>query len=498
MSIQQRVHEKRLLDRVADANKAVSIIRDAMTVATTGNAFSGFPLTLLLAMARALSVRKEKVTLFCAGALGNDIEEEFDRGDVVGRRLGSLGSPSARKAVAEGRLAFLDVKSGVFPLQVARGDFGPVDVALIEAVAITPDGHIVPSTALIDSPRWVQCAKKVLVEINPWVPEELVNFHDVFLPDPAPYSKAIPLFRMDQRIGTSHIEVAEDKIYAIVETADPMPDPGRSESITPVNRQIAEHFIRFLDSQVKSERLPSPPPPLEVGIGDIADAVIECLKESEFKDLNLYLPGVTDRVLDLMDEGKVAFVSATNLRMGKKGLERFFSALEAYRHIILRPLDILNSGDVIRRMNVIALNTAIEIDIQGQVNSSHLMGVRMVGGIGGSYDYSRNARLSVFLTPSTTQNGNISCIVPLVAHVDHTEHDVDVVVTEQGLADLLGLDPMARASLIIDSCSHPEYRSELTHYLERARKKDGSRQPLVMEQAFSFHERFARNKSMKQ
>jgi succinyl-CoA:acetate CoA-transferase len=162
----------------------------------------------------------------------------------------------------------------------------------------------------------------------------------------------------------------------------------------------------------------------------------------------------------------------------------------------LRPLDIINSAEVIRRMGVIAMNTAIEVDILGQANSSHISGVNIVGGIGGAYDYSRNARISIFLTASTAQRGEISSIVPMVSHVDHTEHDVDVLITEQGIADLRGLEPRERASSIIESCAHPDYRPPLRRYLEEAKKK-GGRQPLLMEQAYCFHLKYAKQKSMR-
>ena len=498
MSIEERVRDKRLLQRIVRADKAVAVIQDGMTVATTGNAFSGFPRTVLLAMAERLSARNQKVAVFCAGALGREVEEAFDQGNVVYRRLGSLGSTSARKAVVEGRMRFLDVKSGLFPLQVARGDYGSVDVALIEAVAITKDGHIVPSTALIDGPRWVQCAERVVVEINPWISAKLEGFHDVFLPDPQPGARPIPLHAMDQQIGTPHMVVEGDKIYAIVETTAPMPAAEKVREPNEVNRQIAGNFVRFLESEMETGKLPTPPPPLELGIGALAEVILERLKASGLKSLSLYLPGVTEGVLDLIDAGKVAFVAATNLRMGKTGLNRFFTNIERYRSIILRPLDVINNGDVIRRMNVIALNAAIEVDVLGQVNSSHLMGVKIVGGIGGAYDYARNARLSVFLTPSTAKGGDISCVVPLVSHVDHTEHDADVIITERGVADVRGLDPMERAVAIIQLCSHPEYRQELVHYLEKAKRQTGGRQPIVMAEAFSFHQRFAAHETMKQ
>lgn len=498
MVIQDRIRDVRLLSKVMAADEAVLLIQNNMTIATTGNAYSGFPGTLLLAMTEMLAKKRGKITIFCAGALGVDIENAFQKGDIVSKRLGSLGSRVMRKAVNEGRMEFLDVKSGLFPLQVARGDFGPVDVAMIEAVAITEEGNIVPSTALTDGARWVQCARKVLVEINPWIPTSLEGFHDVYLPEITPCANPIPLGDITGRIGTSFIPVKEGKIAAIVEATYPVQETGKSSKTDGVNKQIADNFIQFLEHQSDSGLLPTPLPPLEIGIGEVSDMIVQRLRDSSLKDIKFFAPGITESALNLMDEGKVRFISATNLRMGRSGLEHFFENIEFYRkHILLRPLDIINSGEIIRRMGVIALNTAIEVDIQGQVNSSHLMGVDIVGGIGGSYDYSRNALISIFLTPSTTKSGEISHIVPLVSHVDHTEHEVDVIITEQGLADLRGVEPMKRASLIIESCAHPGYRQALREYLNHAKERGSGRQPLFMEKAFSFHQRFSANKSMR-
>ena len=498
MGIADRVRDKKLLSRIVQANEAVSIIKGQMTIATTGNSFSGFPRTLLLGLAEHLSRTDEKVTLFCIGALGEDIEEAFEKGNTISKRLGSLGNKAARRAVNDGKVSFLDVKSGVFPEQVARGDFGKVDVALIEAAAITKEGNIIPSTALSDGPRWVECAERVLIEINPMVPPSIEGIHDIYLPGPYPDRRPIPLEKIDQRIGTSYIPVGNDQISGIVETVHSLRESERFSRESEANIQIAENVVSYLEKMANTGIIPLPFPPLEVGIGNLGAAIMKKFQESSFDKIHLYLPGITEPVLDLIDSGKVNFVSATNLRIGKEGLERLFSGLEHYRdHILLRSIDVINSGEVIRRLGVIAINTAIEIDILGQVNSSHMMGVNVIGGIGGSYDYSRNAMLSIFATPSVAQQGEISSIVPLVSHVDHTEHDVDVVITEQGIADLRGLEPMDRAHRIVESCAHPSYRSALTEYLEKAKKNGSGRQPLVLEEAFSFHQRFARSKSMK-
>jgi succinyl-CoA:acetate CoA-transferase len=114
-----------------------------------------------------------------------------------------------------------------------------------------------------------------------------------------------------------------------------------------------------------------------------------------------------------------------------------------------------------------------------------------MNGIGGSGDFARNAYLSIFMAPSLAKGGAISTIVPMVSHVDHTEHDVQVIVTDQGLADLRGLPPKKRAALIIERCVHPQYRDALRDYFQRAcQGAPGLHTPHLLNEALSWHSRF--------
>jgi succinyl-CoA:acetate CoA-transferase len=144
------------------------------------------------------------------------------------------------------------------------------------------------------------------------------------------------------------------------------------------------------------------------------------------------------------------------------------------------------------------MNAMIEADIYGHVNSTHLMGSAIMNGIGGSGDFARNAYLSMFMTPSVAKNGAISCIVPMASHVDHTEHDVQIIVTEQGLADLRGSSPSQRARIVIDRCAHPDYRDALDDYLARAKKgAAGQHTPHLLDEALSWHSRYLKTGTMR-
>ena len=144
------------------------------------------------------------------------------------------------------------------------------------------------------------------------------------------------------------------------------------------------------------------------------------------------------------------------------------------------------------------MNGMIEADIYGNVNSTHVMGTRIQNGIGGSGDFARNAFISFFMTPSVAKGGAISCIVPMVSHVDHTEHDVQVIVTEQGLADLRGLSPKQRAQQVIENCAHPDYRPALREYYRRSLDNSAGKQtPHLLEEAFGWHNRFLKTGTMR-
>jgi succinyl-CoA:acetate CoA-transferase len=218
---------------------------------------------------------------------------------------------------------------------------------------------------------------------------------------------------------------------------------------------------------------------------------------SDFTHFRFHLPAITDPVLELVEAGKVDWVSGMALRLSPEAWGRFQANLDRYKQcMVLRPVTICNSPEIIQRLGVIGINGCLEMDLQGQVNSSHVLGAKILTGIAGSYDFSRNGLYSIFVGPSTAKGGKISAIVPMVSHVDHTEHDVDILVTEQGLADLRGLDPRERAREIIRQCAHPDYREMLSDYLVRAEKEPGHI-PVLPEESGSFHLRLTRSGSMK-
>lgn len=297
------------------------------------------------------------------------------------------------------------------------------------------------------------------------------------------------------RIGSIGIRVDLSKIKGIVVTklAD------SPSTIVPPDEEtkiMANHLLTFLRKEIEAGRLTKKLAPLQSGIGSVANAVLHGMLDSEFTDLEVYSEVLQDAVFDLIDAGKVTFASACSITLSEEKGKKVFQNFDKYRDkLILRPQEISNHPEIIRRLGLISVNTALEVDIYGNVNSTHVSGSKMMNGIGGSGDFARNARLAIFVTKSIAKGGNISSIVPFVSHVDHTEHDVDVIITEQGYADLRGLAPTERAPLIIENCAHPMYKQQLLDYYHEA-LANGGQTPHILEKAFSWHVNLAKTGTM--
>ncbi len=493
----RRILNKALLGKVVKPETAIQEIRSGMTIGTAGGFQFGYPKTIFSTLGKIKkSERSFKIDLWAGGPVGEEIDGLLSTHGILRKRLGQQSNSNLRKMINKRKVFFSDLRSGIFPQQVRSGCCGAVDVAIIEAVGITREGHIIPSTSLFDGATFVQMAKKVIIEINTFYPQELEGIHDVYLLKNPPNRHIIPIKHPGDRIGTTYIASNIEKISYIIEgtVRDPV-IPQRS--IDKTSQKIGRNLLNFIKKEVDSKKLPKNLLPLQLGLGNSADSFARELANSNFEDLTVYTGGVGDGILDLIDSGKVQVVSTSGLYFSTDGQKRFFEDLERYKKaIVIRPLDIADCPEVILRLGVIAINGAVEIDIYGHVNSTHVQGSKIITGIGGSGEFAQNSFLSVFTTPSTSRNGSISAFVPMVSHVDHTEHTVDIIVTEQGIADLRGLEPVERAERIINNCAHPHYRPLLAEYLEKAIKNTGGHEPHLLLEAFSFHMRFAETSTM--
>lgn len=493
-----RLRNRRLFDLVISADEAATMITDGMTVACGGFTSTGCPKAVPLALARAAKDGIcPKITLLSGGSVGPEVEDELACAGVIVRRAPGTRAAYRHmiKAINSGEIAYYDYHFSHMAQMVDYGFLGPVDMLIIEATAITSDGHVIPTTSIGAAPIYARQAKKVIIEVNTSQPLELEGIHDIYIPERPPRRKPISILRTGDRIGRSHMEVGMERIQAIVESDLTEPSFKFTEP-NEDSKKIAEHLIDFFRSEIRMGRLPQNLLPLQSGVGNIGNAVLKGLVDSDFKGLEFFTELMQPALTDLMEDGKVKMVSCSALPPDPHFIERLRRDPERYRNsFILRPLDISNHPEVIRRLGVIAINTALEVDIYGHANCTHIMGTGMVNTIGGSGDFMRNGYLSIFTMPSTTKNDAVSRIVPMVSHVDHTEHDWHVLITEHGVADLRGFSPRERAQNIIDNCAHPKYRPLLRDYFKRAKQQKGH-SPHILKEALSWHVRYLETNTM--
>lgn len=455
--------------KIMSAEKAAEFVRPNMTLGVSGFTIAGYPKAVAGTLAeRARNGEKLDLTVYSGASLGEEFDGELTRAGALKARMPYQTNKDLRNAINDGKISYHDVPLGQMPVWVKNGFLKHIDLAIIEAAAIDENGNIIPTTSVGTSNIYAEAADKIIIEVNTFVPKCIEGVHDVYSPERPPHTQPIPITKVNDRIGTPYIKCDSSKVVAIVESN--IPDNGRT--VSPVDdefRSMAANLIGFLHSEVEHGRLCDPLPPLQAGVGSVSNAVLEGLAKSDFEHLTVYSEVLQNSIFDLIDAGKVDYASGTSLTISWDKRDEFFKNFEKYRdRIILRPQEISNHPEVIRRLGVIAINTVIEADIYGNTNSSYIDGSRLMNGVGGSGDYCQNAGLSIFITKSTAKDGMLSCIVPQVSHVDHTIHEIHALITEQGVADLRGLDPIARANLIIDKCAHPKFRKALHEYLENA------------------------------
>lgn len=491
----ERIKAIQLQDRIIEAETAASWIQDGMTLGLSGFTRAGDAKAVPLALVKRAETESFKVNVFTGASLGSDIDKLFAEAGIVGKRLPFQADPAMRKKINEGEMLFVDDHLSQTAEWIKADVISPIDFAIVEALGITEDGLIIPTTSVGNSALFVQYAKNVIVEINTAQPELFVGIHDIYDTGKQGERVPIPLTHVDDRIGVPGMPVDLEKVRGIVFThqAD---SPSTIDPADEETDRIADHLLEFLRSEVRAGRLTNKLAPLQSGIGTVANSVLHGMLDSEFDDLEVYSEVLQDAVFELIDAGKVRFASASSITLSEGKMKQVFGNFGRYRDkLILRPQEISNHPEIIRRLGLISINTALEFDIYGNVNSTHVSGTKMMNGIGGSGDFARNARLSIFVTKSIAKGGRISSVVPFVTHVDHTEHDVDIVVTEQGYADLRGLAPRERAALIIENCLHPMYKEKMRAYYAEALAR-GGQTPHVLEKAFSWHAKLAQTGTM--
>jgi succinyl-CoA:acetate CoA-transferase len=474
---------------VTDADEAADSIPDDAALLVSGFGSVGYPKAVPEALAD--SGRDLSLTAVSGGSVGDEIDAALVEADAVERRFPFQARPEIRAAINDGRVAFADRHVSGVGDEVQYGSLVDSDrqaVAVVEAVAVGED-WLVPSTSVGQTPAFVETADRLVVEVNAAQPRALEQFHDVYRPGTPPNREPIPVGRPGDRIGNPRVEFDPEKLAAVVET-DRRDEPYEFRDPTADDRGVAANLREFLEAEVERSPLFAESVRLQFGVGSLGNALMGALGDADFGDRDLIYFGevIQDGLLDLLDEGLLRSASATSLALSSEGQDRLFADAERYAEdVVVRPTDVSNSPALIDRFGVVAVNSALEVDVSGHANSTNVGGSRMVHGVGGSGDFARNAALSILALPSTAGGGDVSRIVPMVPHVDHTEHDLDAVVTEQGVADLRGTSPRERAQLLVEECAHPDFRGRLRAYLDRA-AEDGGHVPLDLDAAFSWRE----------
>ncbi|MBX7489844.1 acetyl-CoA hydrolase/transferase family protein [Qipengyuania sp. GH25] len=499
-----RIAHMGLRGRIMPAERAAGLIASGDTVGMSGFTGSGYPKAVPLALAARVNAehaagRQFRIKVWTGASTGPELDGALAKVDGIEFRLPYNSDPVAREKINRGQMSYFDMHLSQVAPMAWQGFLGDLDVAVVEVTGVRDDGSLIPSSSVGNNKTWLDRAKKVIVEVNRWQNPALEGMHDIYYGTALPPARApIPLVRPGDRIGTRYLKVDPEKVVAIVETD--APDRNLPFAAPDATAQaIAGHILEFLANEVARGRLPASLLPLQSGVGNVANAVLSGLVDSPFSDLTAYTEVIQDGMLDLLDVGKLRLASATAFSLSPEAAVRINSDMASYRdRMILRPQEISNHPEVIRRLGCIAMNGLIEADIYGAVNSTHVMGSRIQNGIGGSGDFARNAYISIFMTPSTAKGGAISAIVPQVSHVDHIAQDVQVLVTEYGLADLRGLSPKERARLVIANCAHPDFRVMLTDYFDRAmRGSYGLQSPTLLAEALSWHQRFVETGTMR-
>ena len=488
----ERIENEKLKSRVASPEEAAQLIANGMTVAFSGYTACGYPKAIGTELVRRRQRGEElKINLVTGAQIGAEVFDELAEAEVLSSVTPLIGSKSLASQINSGRVRYVEQQMSKLPRLLRSGSLGCIDVAVVEALAITKEGWIIPTNSAGMAPNFLEAAKAVIVEINMAQPLELRGLHDIYLPAPPPLTEPIPLKTVGQRIGEPFIRVNPEKIKFIIKTdiVEDSPDTSAGSS-----SPITDNLMNFLELESKRNwngRLF----PFQTGFGHITNTLLLALGQSKFSDLEFFCGGVSEAHVKLMAAGKVKAVSTGSLKLSPLVREKLRTEAEMFSDLlILRNTEVANGLETVARLGVVAINTGVEVDIYGNVNSSHIAGSKIVNGLGGGANFAQSSLLSIVVQPSIAKGGDISSIVPMVSHHDIIEHDVDVLITENGVADLRGKDEKERAELIIEHCAHESYREALRQYLTSAGK---GHHPVNLSEALSWHERLLSTGSMK-
>ncbi|RHZ75871.1 hypothetical protein Glove_209g137 [Diversispora epigaea] len=508
-TLTQRIRRPSLFSKLTTVDHLIDsgFFKNGMKIGWSGFTGVGYPKITPIALAEHVEKNKLqgklRFDLFVGASVAPETEDRWARNLMIARRYPYQSGKDVQKEINMNRTLFADKHLSEFPLDLVSGYYSldkpgnkveKLDVVIIEVTAITEEGYLIPGASVGATPELVQSAEHIVVEVNTALPN-FEGLHDITFSKFAPYKFPILIQRVDDRIGTPYIPCDSEKIIAIIESKK-VDKQQASALADETSIKIANNILEFFENEVNMGRLPKQLLPLQSGVGNIANSIIGGLVDGPFSNVEVWTEVIQDTFLDFWEHHKLSFASATSVSFSPEGFDRFYEIWDDVKdRLVLRSQSVSNSPEIIRRLGVIAMNTPVEVDIYAHANSTHICGSKMLNGLGGSNDFLRNAKLSIMHTPSTrpspTDPRGVSCIVPMCSHIDSTEHDLDVIVTEQGLADVRGLAPTERAKLIIDKCAHPDYKPILTDYFDFSLKKclerGAAHEPHMLDKVFKMH-----------
>lgn len=481
------------------ADEAASIVNHNDIVGFSGFTPTGSPKEVPTAIAKRAEAfhaegKEFKIGVYTGASTGDSLDGALARAEAILFRTPYQSNKDLRSALNCDRAPYFDMHLSSLAPHLRFGFMPRPTIAIIEACDVTPYGEIYLTSAVGISPTVANLADKIIIELNHNHPKELRGFHDIFEPLDPPYRLPLTLMTPSDRMGVPYIKVDPKKIVGIVETWRD-DEVGGFTPTDDVTDKIGQNVANFLAQEIKTGRIPKEFLPIQSGVGNIANAVMASLgTNDEIPSFEMYTEVIQDSVISLLRSGKIRFASGCSLTVTTPILKEIYADIEFFRSkLVLRPQEMSNSPELARRLGLITINTALEADIFGNVNSTHVMGSKMMNGIGGSADFTRSAYISIFTTPSTAKGGKISSIVPMVSHVDQNEHSVNVIISEHGVADLRGKSPIQRAEEIIENCVDPSYKQILRDYLKLS---GPCHTPTNLHACFEMHTEFMKSGNM--
>lgn len=487
------------------ASQAASFVTDGDTIGLSGFTPAGTPKIITAEIAKIAEAEHAqgkpfKINILTGASTGQSCDGVLSNASAIRFRAPYTTNKDFRAHVNNNEISYSDLNLSNMATQIRQGYLGKVDWAIIEACEVVTKGskaHIYLTAAGGISPTICRLAKKgIIIELNAFHSKTCMGIHDVYEIESHPYRKPVMITKTTDRIGKPYVEVDADRIVGIVECN--IPDEARAfKDADELTTKIGHNVADFLLANMKNGTIPPTFLNLQSGVGSGANAVLGALGQcSDIPNFNIFTEVLQDAPVELMREGRVLSASTCSLTVTNECLQGIYADMNFFKDkLVLRPTEISNCPEVIARLGVCSLNTAIEVDIYGHVNSTKICGTKIMNGIGGSADFTNNAYMSIFTCGSTTKKGAVSSIVPFCSHIDHTSHFIDAVITEYGVADLRGKCAMEKAVEIVN-VAHPDYRPLLGEYLKIAERGGGHTHHCISA-AFAMHDTYLRKGDMR-